>query len=252
MKKLIAIILFACLLFPTTVFAHSGRTDSQGGHYDRSTGEYHFHHGYSAHQHPNGVCPYDFHDATEHKNSSTSNSSSSNKESYNIIKEENKISEDKSQKEDNTSWIIIVLIIGWPAVGLIYAFIESIKERVEKKRILEQEKLEKEAFLQEIKGKTLRELINIPPYYKMVNGLPVDNNNQLYGSLTVYISKSGTHYHFKKGCCSANTPIHLYRAIGKYVPCSKCSPSHFTIPQWFKDYEELMKKATKYGIEIKE
>lgn len=38
--------------------AHPGRTDSNGGHYDRSTGEYHYHHGYSAHQHPDGVCPY--------------------------------------------------------------------------------------------------------------------------------------------------------------------------------------------------
>ena len=39
--------------------AHSGRTDAKGGHYDRSTGEYHYHHGYPAHQHPNGVCPYE-------------------------------------------------------------------------------------------------------------------------------------------------------------------------------------------------
>ena len=39
--------------------AHSGGTDSNGGHYDRSTGEYHYHHGYPAHQHINGVCPYE-------------------------------------------------------------------------------------------------------------------------------------------------------------------------------------------------
>ena len=26
------------------IFAHSGRTDSKGGHYDTKTGEYHFHH----------------------------------------------------------------------------------------------------------------------------------------------------------------------------------------------------------------
>ena len=26
------------------LFAHSGRTDSKGGHYDTKTGEYHFHH----------------------------------------------------------------------------------------------------------------------------------------------------------------------------------------------------------------
>ena len=41
------------------VYAHPGRTDEYGGHYNHSTGEYHYHHGESAHQHPNGVCPYD-------------------------------------------------------------------------------------------------------------------------------------------------------------------------------------------------
>ncbi len=39
-------------------YAHPGKTDSSGGHYDRSTGEYHYHHGYPEHQHPNGICPY--------------------------------------------------------------------------------------------------------------------------------------------------------------------------------------------------
>ena len=43
---------------PQLTFGHSGRTDSQGGHYNRRTGEYHFHHGMHAHQHPNGICPY--------------------------------------------------------------------------------------------------------------------------------------------------------------------------------------------------
>lgn len=42
------------------VFAHPGKTDSDGGHFDRSIGEYHYHHGYPAHQHENGTCPYDF------------------------------------------------------------------------------------------------------------------------------------------------------------------------------------------------
>ena len=43
--------------------AHSGRTDSQGGHHDYKNksglGSYHYHHGYEAHLHPNGVCPYE-------------------------------------------------------------------------------------------------------------------------------------------------------------------------------------------------
>lgn len=56
----------AFMVLACPAFAHSGRTDSKGGHYDRSTGEYHYHHGYKAHQHDNGVCPYDYKDATDH------------------------------------------------------------------------------------------------------------------------------------------------------------------------------------------
>ena len=54
-----------CLLlcFSSTTFAHSGRTDSNGGHRDNRNvsglGYYHYHCGGNpAHLHPNGVCPY--------------------------------------------------------------------------------------------------------------------------------------------------------------------------------------------------
>ena len=50
--------------------AHPGRTDGNGGHYNRSTGEYHYHHGYPAHDHENGICPYAYNDKTN-SNSST-------------------------------------------------------------------------------------------------------------------------------------------------------------------------------------
>ena len=61
MKKLIMFlsILFFLSCFTTTVYAHPGDTDSKGGHYDTSTGKYHYHHGKPAHQHKNGECPYD-------------------------------------------------------------------------------------------------------------------------------------------------------------------------------------------------
>lgn len=52
-------LLIAILCIPASlVFAHSGGTDENGGHWDYEAGEYHYHHGYPAHQHPNGVCPY--------------------------------------------------------------------------------------------------------------------------------------------------------------------------------------------------
>ena len=62
------------------VNAHPGKTDSSGGHTDKSTGEYHYHHGYSAHDHydmdGDGIrdCPYDFDDKTGQNSGSPSDS----------------------------------------------------------------------------------------------------------------------------------------------------------------------------------
>jgi hypothetical protein len=62
----ISLVCIVLLFFP--VFAHSGRTDSKGGH--NSSDGYHYHHGYSAHDHwdmdGDGIldCPYDFDDQT--------------------------------------------------------------------------------------------------------------------------------------------------------------------------------------------
>lgn len=65
MRKRYLIPIFACILLLsccTVALAHPGDTDANGGHYDHSTGEYHYHHGYPAHQHTDGKCPYDFDD----------------------------------------------------------------------------------------------------------------------------------------------------------------------------------------------
>lgn len=79
MKRILLFVCFAaCLiaLIAPEALAHPGRTDSQGGHTDHSTGEYHFHHGYSAHDHYDmdgdgaADCPYDFDDKTDRSNSS--------------------------------------------------------------------------------------------------------------------------------------------------------------------------------------
>lgn len=60
----IPILIIAIILL--LISLHSGRTDGKGGHYDRSTGEYHYHHGRPAHDHydidGDGIvdCPYTF------------------------------------------------------------------------------------------------------------------------------------------------------------------------------------------------
>ena len=90
---LCAILLNFLLTFPIYVYAHPGRTDSAGGHTNHSTGEYHYHHGYSAHDHydmdGDGVsdCPYDFVDKTNHhdRSSSSTNSSTNSSDSYTAV-----------------------------------------------------------------------------------------------------------------------------------------------------------------------
>lgn len=60
-KLIVATVCFLSLaLLCGGALAHSGDTDEKGGHTDTETGEYHYHHGYSAHQHDEyGLCPYD-------------------------------------------------------------------------------------------------------------------------------------------------------------------------------------------------
>ena len=70
MKRRISYIVLTCLVtlvfalsLNTTAVAHSGRTDSNGGHRDNKNvsglGSYHYHcGGYPAHLHDGGTCPY--------------------------------------------------------------------------------------------------------------------------------------------------------------------------------------------------
>ena len=71
--SIILLIIFLIFNLTITAFAHSGRTDSSGGHYDSSTGSYHYHHGYPAHQHTNGKCPYNDVDNTTNSENENNN-----------------------------------------------------------------------------------------------------------------------------------------------------------------------------------
>lgn len=72
-RRLVFFLLALLAVVSAQIYAHPGRTDGSGGHTNHSTGEYHYHHGYSEHQHydmdEDGIadCPYDFKDNTSHK-----------------------------------------------------------------------------------------------------------------------------------------------------------------------------------------
>lgn len=80
------ILISILLVMPIHALAHPGRTDSSGGHRNRSTGEYHYHHGYPEHDHVDldgdgkKDCPYTFEDNTDHSSNSESRDLAQNRE----------------------------------------------------------------------------------------------------------------------------------------------------------------------------
>lgn len=104
MKKSGIICVLMILLLTTISLGHKGRTDSEGGHYDRSTGEYHYHHGYPAHQHIDGICPYSYDDQTSSSyTTSTPNTTTNTNSSWERIKEEYNTSKSTSTTSTTTT-----------------------------------------------------------------------------------------------------------------------------------------------------
>lgn len=138
--SLLLCIVSLCLI-PVTASAHPGRTDANGGHWDNSTGEYHYHHGYSAHDHydmnGDGVvdCPYDFVDRTG-RNSGTPSGSKTSSSIYEKVPAETvTVYKDREViKEVPFTPLWVKWIIGILALSVLCLFIgnkwkkQSIKE----------------------------------------------------------------------------------------------------------------------------
>lgn len=122
--KIILLVLLMVLTMSSLLYAHQGRTDSNGGHYNRNTGEYHYHHGYPAHQHPNGICPYN----TNHNNTNiTKNNDYDNTTSSNQSDTSSKNITDSSDKysiEEFIAYSIMALVFGFPTYVVIKEAIE--------------------------------------------------------------------------------------------------------------------------------
>lgn len=124
LRKTVSFLLagFLVVSLPLSASAHSGRTDSNGGHTDHSTGEYHYHHGYPAHQHTDkngdGIpdCPYDFVDKTGQSSGSSSSGSSSSSYSHSSSSSSSSASKKSSTATTKTTTST------WSEVGLDASF----------------------------------------------------------------------------------------------------------------------------------
>lgn len=127
---LLFVLIFVSFSF---LYSHGGRTDSNGGHYNRSTGEYHYHHGYGPHQHPNGICPYD-NDYNTNNNGTVSNTNNSNYTDKSSSNTNNIKTESKDYTLENIIgnlifYSIIAFFIGFPIYAIIKDAIDNSKNK---------------------------------------------------------------------------------------------------------------------------
>lgn len=266
MKKiaLICIAFAMVFLLAQDVAAHPGKTDSNGGHTDHSTGEYHYHHGYPAHQHRDmngdGIkdCPYNFDDQTDHESGSgnSGNGSGSNSGSgggpnsgavvnppTNPPRQPQNESKDSSEDSGNFWGLVVLsfivlfyLALCWDNISDYFSNLaERRKQKKENKRILEKLGITN---------------MKVPGYICIVeDGFPTwGPKSQIapYGLYTKYLSGNGTKFHAKHGCSNAMKPVHLFEALDKYEPCGKCAKYvSRTVPEWYKEIKAKQQEQTR-------
>ena len=271
-------VLFMAISF--TAWGHPGRTDSSGGHYDRSTGEYHYHHGYPAHQHPGGVCPYDFDDKAESTSSLGTKSasdkikyvmlfspsylivfvtgavisaiicvkivSSSNKSAYDsLVKENADLKSANKQLESDYKNILA------SRDELNSQYKSSINQSAELNNKLHHYVEQVDSLLHIDDTSGIMTYDEILAAAKVPDGVGFDGNDlphyyrdaAVESRMTVYISPNGKKYHRTFGCSGAYESIHLFTAASSRIPCSKCIPfaaMNYKVPEWYYRYLQLV------------
>ena len=243
MKKKVLLIftflLLAVCLY-TTAYAHSGRTDSNGGHYDRETGEYHYHHGYPAHDHDGGICPYNYDDRTGWNSGTTGDGSKDNqsKGQKNIP---------KKTESNNSKLLPFILLLTPFAILLLFLLWSFIYGYVDSRKFAK----EQAKYSQLYEGKRISEIISIPNYAIVgSDGLPKDRDATTYWGkhFTVYCSATGKRAHRKKGCSNAYIAKNIVNA--PYYTCSRCYKEEKESLDWFFEYRRIKRLAHTYKIPI--
>lgn len=289
MKRIVLMLLPLLLFTSLTVSAsaHSGRTDYKGGHTDHSTGEYHYHHGYPAHEHTDldgdGIpdCPYDFEDKTDHSSGSSHSSVSSPcAPSSSVTSSPPRVSpspspitaavEAETDGANTPYWFYASLpVIAYSAFKIKKKRKQKKIEQEKQRRIAEEEKklfaAEKEKYQKQYGNVSTLSASDAPPScFVGGDGLPAvsDKSGEKWGKdYTFYISSSGKCFH-KKTCRYVSSTLSreinaatiarrdfygFYRGNYDYSPCSFCRP---VLPdmKWYKKYMDIQAIREKYDI----
>lgn len=249
-RIILTFILVFLLALPT--YSHPGRTDAKGGHTNHSTGEYHYHHGYPEHQHPNGECPYDFIDKTGQNSggSSSGNKSSTTKTNSTETSTTTTTSSGHTGKK-NPELHPLVIPIG-SSVAVTYACIKLIQRKKKEKEEAAEKQQKLLIYTQEYNGKEFRSVFNVP--YNLKLGAD-DTPTLRYGppeGFLVYVTSNGQKYH-SPYCKYARygKPISAWAAAKRmYSPCKLCCPPSYDF-SWYRKYIQLKADLKKCNASIK-
>lgn len=248
LRKTLPLIGIILILFSSVCFSHPGRTDENGGHWDRKEGTYHFHTGeYKGRSLSGGSSKSEYIPFTPPYDPPTENPYRNNYEE----------DADENSDEDNTKATFPFIIFIFPAIGLIYFLIELFcscfnkpKTDIEKFSNLFC-KLDNytEELLQKEKQREACYAIFIPFLYEIgKDNLPREKEcTSHWGkTFTLYKAYNGIKLHAKFNCCNANMPVHIYYYKKYYKAlnmCRKCAKK-YVVPDmsWYDDcleYEKL-------------
>ena len=264
MKKLFALIILL-LLLPVSVSAHSGMTDSNGGHKDGS--DYHYHHGYPAHDHDDKDgdgdldCPYDFHDRTGWNSGTSSNVKSNTINSESNPKTSNqKTSNPKTNLKNKTEvsildyLLILALII---TIIILIIKIKSLNKQILALNTEHKFKLDSisqnltdlnKLLIEKHGARYLEEALSVPKDTIMQpDGFPSDtvkSANAPWGDrYTVYMgSRSRNYVKYHRLACRyscGDMPVNIVSAKENCLnPCSICRPEDPDL-SWVYKYRKI-------------
>ena len=182
----ITVIAVLILVFSTTALAHPGGTDKYGGHTDHSTGQYHYHHGHEAHQHPNGVCSFGDYDEWLKEHGVTARPLS--EEPTNTASVPSNTGSVQSS-DSSSAWDEVGIGLGAAGAAAIGY---GVYRKNKKKKTESQE----------------------PDY-----AAPFDDDSHTI----VYVANNGTRYHKRYGCCNAMLEMELGKAKAEgRIQCPLC------------------------------
>ena len=274
-----AVLVLAVTLCIGSASAHPGRTDANGGHHVTATGEYHYHHGYPAHQHPGGVCPY----AETKEKRRIQERLDDVIESGGDSQASNTVEPEREKTKNQIGGLIALgaFVAIFFILPLLSAIIEGISWQLEKRkkqvkqepqalprpnptkpkpvqppmRMISKKKrehmIQADAYREMCGGRSIREMAGVPEdvYFDSWDRPNTLNRDPPEDPFFVYVTKNGVSYHLRT-CRLAKTasPMNICQAMaeGKH-PCKLCRPME-KLPDFAVRYRELKRIQREYGV----